>query len=558
MIFFSDLDSGPATGNSDATFSTGGGVYVTLYGNYLTGGSVTLNGVNCLTVVSQPAAWLWYQRMVVQLGSSCTTGNFVVTVNGAASNGLPFTVRSGHIYYVATNGSDSNTGTFQSSWATLQHAADTMVAGDTTYAENGVVQKIQQGPSNGSLTLNQAGTSGNPIALIAYPGATVTVGDPGTTYCTTGPCWEGIYNGSNIPQPSYWTLGEMVLRGQDRAMDFNCNETVAGGVCTQYRVIGNDISCPWSDAPGTEDACVPISQGDHMYFYGNNFHDIASSTPASVRGAEAMGLYFSTDTNFDYVGWNVFSDVMARGGIEIHSTFFPGVHGYNQHDVYIHDNQMYNGCCDGIIIESVSPENGPVLIYNNVIHDWGHGPLTQNGGSYSCMLLDGGNDNPSNPAANGTVPVQVYNNTLYNCATGPLPTGAGFVPGAIVANLYNPKLRYNIVDNIVQQTGHIPYVIDYNQIYGQPSVIDAYGNNNDFFGSSAGTACDNSGNNSCLAGFTISLTSNPLFVSTATPDLHLQSGSPAASAGAVTPDTMDLDGLALPQGTGYPVGAYAK
>src|SRR5271166_1725311 len=38
---------------------------------------------------------------------------------------------SGTTYYVAITGSDSNPGTFSQPWKTIQHAADTVVAGDT-------------------------------------------------------------------------------------------------------------------------------------------------------------------------------------------------------------------------------------------------------------------------------------------------------------------------------------------------------------------------------------------------------------------------------------------
>src|SRR5215469_408723 len=107
VLFFSDLTSGTATGNSDSTYMSGGGVYVTLYGNFFgSSPAVTLNGASCLITVLQPSSWLWYQRMVVQVGKTCTSGNFVVTTAAGSSNGLAFTVNSGTIYYVSTSGAD--------------------------------------------------------------------------------------------------------------------------------------------------------------------------------------------------------------------------------------------------------------------------------------------------------------------------------------------------------------------------------------------------------------------------------------------------------------------
>jgi len=83
-LFFTDLTNGPNTGGE--TVSGFSGVYVTLYGNFFgtTQGTstVTWNSQNCLHVVTWGTSWLWYQKIVVQLGFSCTagSGNFVVSL----------------------------------------------------------------------------------------------------------------------------------------------------------------------------------------------------------------------------------------------------------------------------------------------------------------------------------------------------------------------------------------------------------------------------------------------------------------------------------------------
>src|SRR5215831_7621848 len=147
VLFFSDLAQAPASGNTDPTYSaSGNGAYITLYGNFLNNlTSVELNRVSCLKVISNPAPWLWYQRMVVQLQSNCTSGTFVVITSAGASNGIPFTVvGSGKIHYVsATRGKPTNAGTFQSPWgdngkpcAGLTKAKQTMADGDITYVED--------------------------------------------------------------------------------------------------------------------------------------------------------------------------------------------------------------------------------------------------------------------------------------------------------------------------------------------------------------------------------------------------------------------------------------
>ena len=41
-------------------------------------------------------------------------------------------------------------------------------------------------------------------------------------------------------------------------------------------------------------------------------------------------------------------------------------------------------------------------------------------------------------------------------------------------------------------------------------------------------------------------------------NFHFNTGSPAATAGTPAPQIFDYDGIQLPQGPGYPVGAYAS
>src|SRR5260370_37140388 len=95
-------------GKPDFELVSTGGVYVTLYGNFLGASpAVTLNGAACFSIVSPPATWMWYQKMTVQLTSTCASGNFAVTTASGTSNRLPFTVNAGKTYFVSPPGSDS-------------------------------------------------------------------------------------------------------------------------------------------------------------------------------------------------------------------------------------------------------------------------------------------------------------------------------------------------------------------------------------------------------------------------------------------------------------------
>ncbi|MDH5174633.1 MAG: DUF1565 domain-containing protein, partial [Elusimicrobiota bacterium] len=70
-------------------------------------------------------------------------------------------------YYVAENGNDSNPGTETEPWASVDKAADTMVAGDTVY--------VKQGTYSGFM-VSRSGTAENYISYLAYPGDTPVIG----------------------------------------------------------------------------------------------------------------------------------------------------------------------------------------------------------------------------------------------------------------------------------------------------------------------------------------------------------------------------------------------
>jgi len=70
---------------------------------------------------------------------------------------------SGNTYYVATTGNDSNPGTLSQPWKTIQHAADSVHAGDTVYVRGGVYNKL--------ASIRVSGSAGSGfITFSNYPG----------------------------------------------------------------------------------------------------------------------------------------------------------------------------------------------------------------------------------------------------------------------------------------------------------------------------------------------------------------------------------------------------
>ena len=81
-------------------------------------------------------------------------------------------------FYVAVKGNDSNPGTIDSPWRTVQHSADSVEAGATVYIRGGVYNESVDIDVSGSATAG-------PITFQSYPGETAILDGAGLTPPTT-------------------------------------------------------------------------------------------------------------------------------------------------------------------------------------------------------------------------------------------------------------------------------------------------------------------------------------------------------------------------------------
>ena len=525
VLFFSDLASGPNSGGEN-----GNGAYVTVYGNGLGGSqgnsTITVGGGSMVNCSVWGATWLWYQKMTCQLGPNAASGSLIVTVNGQASNALPFVVAPGNIYFVATTGSDKNPGTFASPWQTLLKARDGMQPGDITYAMNGVAQSSDDGSGwdaafllSGGDDGNWCSPTGNPRTLAAYPGAAVTIGNP------TGGLPDFGLRTSDCQ--GNWVFSGISFRGQFPA-------EVASG--SNYRFSGSDITCPYSQGIGGG-ACFLTSQTTYFYFYGNHVYDAGAANASALF----QGVYFSTDSNYVDMGWNLVENVHGCRGVQVHSSPLgsggPGdPTGHDQYSISLHDNTVDNTQCDGIIVDTVDPSQGPVAIYNNVVYNAGIGPNNpEDSGGWNCINIPGSTEN--GPAGSGTV--EIFNNTLFACGTFTSPPYSN-ANNAIAENGDEARgapaiyvhIRNNLMDSVETTLfpSGVPYVVIWDPVTGEPctnSQVCAwmFGTNNLMYGAGAPLTD--------LTEIVATVNANPLVASTSIPDLHLTAGSPAIDAGAV-------------------------
>lgn len=516
-IFYTDLVSGPTAGGQNNN-----GAFITLYGERFgpspAGASVIVGG----GVVAAYPVWT-DTKVTVQLGPSALTGAIVLTNAAGASNGTPFTVAAGNIYFVSPGGSDTAGGSFSTPWQTLTHARDTLAPGDIVYAMDGVAQATDDGQGWSScLTLGaNAGAPGALKAMVVYPGASATIGNVNPT--SAGGCDTAI-RGKGQGE-SYWAFAGFTIRG--------------GGITlnpvseTGWRIVGNDLSCPNGNGQA---GCLDLAYETSLAVYGNNIHHVGTNLNPATVTALYHGVYISEFNHGVDFGWNTIAYVQGCRGLQQNVN-----QGSSSYDLHIHDNIIHDTQCDGIVMTTIDPSQGTVELYNNIIYNTGTGPANaENTGAWNCLLIEGYDPSGYGP---GSGTVEVYNNTLYNCGTWANPPYGQSEGMLLWANEGNPKKSMRIRNNIIYASTVSPYCDD--------SVCSGLtGSNNIFYGNGPPPANGN---------ITGSLNVDPKLtnLSPATPDFHLQPGSPAIDAGVtISGLATDFDGILRPQGSAFDIGAY--
>jgi hypothetical protein len=214
-LFYTDLISGPNSGGQ-----SGKGAFVTVWGN----GFGDAQGSSTVTIGGGAADNypIWTNgRITFQLGAAAQTGDIVMHISGKGdSNGVPFTVRAGNVYFVTASGNDGQNGSYATPWATIVHAKASLSPGDVAYLGTHAGDSVSQTTVENydaalSMDANDASNSGTadaPKALITYPGATATVGaETGIERALLTPGITGTFD--------FWVIAGLTLRGQSMGID---------------------------------------------------------------------------------------------------------------------------------------------------------------------------------------------------------------------------------------------------------------------------------------------------------------------------------------------------
>ncbi|KAF3919109.1 hypothetical protein ABW21_db0206089 [Orbilia brochopaga] len=138
--------------------------------------------------------------------SSRTSTTLSTTTRTTTTSAAPSA--TGCVIYVATSGSDSNTGTISSPFAGIQKAVDTAKAGCTIYIRGGTYK-----PSK-NIQIAKSGTASQRYTIAAYPGEKVIVdgdnmtGTPAALDAALDNPDRGIFH---IQNANYWTFKSLEL-----------------------------------------------------------------------------------------------------------------------------------------------------------------------------------------------------------------------------------------------------------------------------------------------------------------------------------------------------------
>lgn len=413
----------------------------------------------------------------------------------------------GNIYYVDQKhplANDSNPGTEDLPWLTIQKAANMLEAGDTVF--------IKEGVYNERVIPKNSGKEGAYISYIAYPGDTV------------------IINGKNITLPSDWGG---LIEISDKSY---------------IKILGLKIK---NAEPYENDAGILVYRSSHIIIEGNYIYNTTSSgigvwesshvaiknneVELACNDGEQECITIATTTNFEVKNNHVHhggagtlggEGIDAKDGSSYGKIYGNYVHDLNRLGIYIDawDKHTYNievfqnvvyNCTSGFAVAS---ERGGLLenvkIYNNIAYH----------NEWAGVEIRGWDHGYRHPMRN----VTIINNNFCNNGE---EWGVGIYhenPDAKDVVIRNNICSNNTGSQIEISAGIKNFILGHNLIYG---YSEYYGDNY--------------------------VEGDPLFINASTGDFHVMAGSPAIDNGFFIGAPMnDFDGNFRPRGNGYDIGAF--
>lgn len=326
------------------------------------GSNATLTGSTLVKASFVPdIAGSYVAKLVVSdAGGSSTPDMATITATAAVSSSPP-PPSSGNVYYMATNGSDSNSGSITSPWKSLASAVTHLKPGDTLYLRGGTygAQAVSSIPS---------GTASARITISGYPGESPIINGGGSG----SPLLHDL---SNV---SYVTFRNMEITNYSIYLIYlysNCNYMIfenlnihdiglsGSGAFISGITIGNEAGSPCTHN------IVRYCHCERLGYNINQHHWIYTSANATYN--QVYNCFLK-----DAIAGQIQSDHSPAGG---HNQFFNnilvgGQWGWCNYNGETYD-EFYNNTCYGNMycLEQNAGNNN--IIRNNIFANWTKAPI---------------------------------------------------------------------------------------------------------------------------------------------------------------------------------------
>jgi len=564
VLFFTDMTNGPSSGLNDGY---GQGTIVTLWGRNLgnsqAASTLTIGGIAPAHIYywknadgrlpGGPADLYTYSKMqeiAFSVPGTLTKGTYQIQlkVNGILSNTLPFTVRSGSIYYVSETGNNSTgDGSWVHPWKTVSRytngASTKIQPGDIVYVLDGVqeINSYSSGLTGIRIDYLVSGAM-NQTAFAAYPNSRCTAqGDNQgiDSYKAKGiVISKYVIRIGNYDEPS---VGDTTILHPGTARGIR--PTASG------RIVGNEITdipgkCTSGEQGAISTNCASYDYLSDARILGNYIHDFGCDQTSKFQHTVYLSIRSNTITNVSpwELGWNVLKDNKSKYGLNNYDETYGTTCGNFSGTVKIHDNYVLNQRGPGINIGSRAADgsicwSGSFDVYNNILLNSGKGPKDEANAEEAAIRI--GDRGMSST-------IRIYNNTIY--AYGDSYGGGGEAGIWFYTTSNYGHVTCSIKNNIIVDTqGYAFTNIDPGKY---PHVS---GDHNLWFSTKGTTASTIS---SC---FLNNITGrNPAFVGVLSDNFDLSAGSPAIDVGMDTSGIVlhDFKGVTRPQNGLFDIGAY--
>jgi hypothetical protein len=227
----------------------------------------------------------------------------------------PLAGQIGATYFVSKGGCDRNSGTFDSPWLTIQHAANSVSAGATVYVLGGVYHE--------SVNFPRSGTPSARITFQSYPGENAVIDGTGVSCCTSNPPSGGnqIQGLINIVNQSYITIRGFEIRDFTTS---NAAYTPSGvwitGSGTGVHILNNVVHKITTSSEENGNAFgisvygtskIPIKD---LVIDGNEVYDLRTGSSESVN-VDGNVTYFAITNNLVHDNDNIGIDAIGYEGV---------------------------------------------------------------------------------------------------------------------------------------------------------------------------------------------------------------------------------------------------